>query len=491
MGSAGYPVSRRTVLAGPAAWGVAAWAGRLTGEPVTRAGAAGRGVDVRVSRDGFSMHAEPCVAASPRDPRNLLAACMVWQAGKRGLATYVSRDAGATWHGNGLLPGVRPAYDGDVSVAFDGSGTGYVCGWVGSRAAEQPGRACVWRTSDGGRRFTEPVTVTTGLIDHPWLAADRQASCRPGTVYVAGDYFGHGGLVFTRSTDGGRSFEPLRFPDPASGSQGGRAPMVASGPGGLAAIAYYVERPDASQRIGVITSTDYGQTLTAPVFVTDVTPPPIVAGVNTTTGGPAIAATPGRQDLHLAVATVDTTAPASRLLLFSSSDRGATWSAPRTVARSTSTVYFQPQLAVGAGGRIALSAFALPIHTGSISVILFVPSLTAPGSARQQPSPPGRSTPAPAPGKAGSATTRASPAPPPPSTPSGTTPAPAACRSSPPPSNRDNRPPRQTPNRRFWTATVSRPSRPADEFAFRVPSGFVEPGPLGPGAGYEAKPVLC
>jgi len=45
---------------------------------------------------------------------------MVWQAGRRGLATYASFDAGRTWHGNGLLPGITPAYDGDVTVAFGG-----------------------------------------------------------------------------------------------------------------------------------------------------------------------------------------------------------------------------------------------------------------------------------------------------------------------------------------------------------------------------------
>ena len=132
-----------------------------------------------MSRDAFTMHAEPSLAVNPTDPRNLLAACMVWQAGRRGLATYASFDAGSTWHSNGLLPGVTPAYDGDVTVAFDGHGTGYVSGWAGSRAAEQRGRACLWRTADGGRSFTRPVTVATGLLDHPSLAADRWAAPAP------------------------------------------------------------------------------------------------------------------------------------------------------------------------------------------------------------------------------------------------------------------------------------------------------------------------
>src|SRR5262249_22655989 len=126
----GYPVPRRTVLAGPVAAGVLVWASRLAGPAAAQTngdlGWAGGPANVRVSRDAFTMHAEPSLAANPSDPRNLLAACMAWQAGRRGLATYVSFDAGSTWHSNGLLPGIVPAYDGDVTVAFDRQGTGYV-----------------------------------------------------------------------------------------------------------------------------------------------------------------------------------------------------------------------------------------------------------------------------------------------------------------------------------------------------------------------------
>lgn len=155
--------------------------------------------------------------------------------------------------------------------------------------------------------------------------------------------------------------------------------MMTAGPGGLAAIAYYVEMPGATQRIGVVTTTDHGRTLGPPVFVTHVTPPPIINGVNTTTGGPAITAAASGHALHLAVATINTTAQVSELLLFSSSDHGRTWSAPQTIARSATTAYFQPQLAVGAGERIALSAFGLSADTGQVGVVLFI---SQPHSAR-------------------------------------------------------------------------------------------------------------
>jgi len=207
MAPVGYPVPRRAVLAGPVAAGVLAWASRLTGPAAAQTssdlGWTGGPANVRVSRDAFTMHAEPSLAANPADPRNLLAACMVWQ-------------AGSTWHSNGLLPGVTPAYDGDVTVAFDGHGTGYVSGWAGSRAAEQRGRACLWRTADGGRSFTTPVTVATGLLDHPSLAADRWARSGPATLYVAGTTSAAAGWRSPGPPTGGTALSRCASPTPAA-----------------------------------------------------------------------------------------------------------------------------------------------------------------------------------------------------------------------------------------------------------------------------------
>ena len=101
----GYPVPRRAVLAGTVAAGVLAWARRPTGPAAAQTnrdlGWAGGPANVRVSRDAFTMHAEPSLAANPADPRNLLAACMVWQAGRRGLERR-SGSEGLVWPYCGL-----------------------------------------------------------------------------------------------------------------------------------------------------------------------------------------------------------------------------------------------------------------------------------------------------------------------------------------------------------------------------------------------------
>src|SRR5215468_9886047 len=105
------PISRRSLLRGGAAAAVAAGlppflcaAGRPPGT-----GDAGRprgaGIaNVHVSHDHYGVHIEPSVAANPRRPRQLLAACQASPtANPQLIATYLSFDAGATWQ-NGALP---------------------------------------------------------------------------------------------------------------------------------------------------------------------------------------------------------------------------------------------------------------------------------------------------------------------------------------------------------------------------------------------------
>src|SRR5262249_29382449 len=143
-------ISRRSVLRGGAAAAVAAG---LPPAPRAPGRAPGAGLaDVRGSHDHYGVHIEPSVAANPRHPRQLLAACQAPPTAEpRFIATYLSVDGGATWH-NGALPrppaGQAPPSD-DVTVAFDSRGRGYLCA---TRASNTPGgRALwVWRTHDRG-----------------------------------------------------------------------------------------------------------------------------------------------------------------------------------------------------------------------------------------------------------------------------------------------------------------------------------------------------
>jgi hypothetical protein len=316
-------------------------------------------VNVRVSHDGFAMHGEPALAANPRDPRNLLGACIVsgTDVTRGRLATYVSLDGGAGWRGNGVLPGI-PTTAIDPSVAFDAHGAGFVCGLVGGRRQPQDAGAYIWRTEDGGLTFLPPVTAIAGVSDHPSVAVGQRAASRDGIVYVATAL--NPGLMFARSLDGGRSFDQPRMLDAQAAG-----PVVAAGPAGTVCIGYPAPVPPLSSGVAVIrviTSADHGASFGSPA---DLVPMSVVPYFNL----PAIAVDPRTGTIHVAVATYDAATHLSRLQVFSSRDRGRTWPAPVRLADSDQVTYLQPGLVVDGAGRIVVSAFAG--REGWIDVLLF------------------------------------------------------------------------------------------------------------------------
>ena len=108
---------------------------------------------------GGAARIEPSVAADPADPGRLIAAFRSFQASRIGIATAVSADGGRSWRDNGLLPGLVPDLDGNAVVAFDHAGHGFVAGIEATSGPSRHGTARVWRTADGGRSYSAPVTA--------------------------------------------------------------------------------------------------------------------------------------------------------------------------------------------------------------------------------------------------------------------------------------------------------------------------------------------
>jgi hypothetical protein len=321
---------------------------------------------MQVSHDQFSEHAEPSMATNPTDSNNLLAASMVLQGPTRGLATYASFDGGRTWHSNGLLPGSGLRYDADVTVTFDSSGHGFVCGWVGDRAREAQGAVQVWRTNNGGRSFQEPVTAVSGFMDHPGLAADPTPGSKK--LYLAGTFTSGDGLRFARSTDHGQSFGPSRPIDPTTGKDG-RLPVVAAGPNGLVAVMYYVFQPDGTATAKVVTSTDHGASFGPPETLGSVQRPSTIGAVSGRSG-PAVAIDPRSGKIYAAIATSRSDGR-SRITVYFSTDRGRSWSiAGTTTALPSGEIYAQPQLAVDKAGQVGL--FTFDITSNDVQPMLFV-----------------------------------------------------------------------------------------------------------------------
>jgi hypothetical protein len=389
------PISRRSVLRGGAAAALAAGlppflcaAGRPRGAGIA---------NVHVSHDHYGVHIEPSVAANPRRPRQLLAACQASPtADPRFIATYLSFDAGATWQ-NGALPqppaGQAPPSD-DVTVAFDPRGRGYLCA---TRAANTPGGRAMfaWRTDDGGRSFSAPLAlVPEGVpeLDHPGIAASAGQAPSQRNVYVAwaggADDRHPNDLGFTRSTDGGHSFEPPRtILRDTRRSMLSAGPRLAAGPRGLVCAgcpeaAYQGPSGDMVAQMMAVCSTDAGQSFAAPVplgWGTPVIslpatgsgpavaagnygkppPPPPPGGVIANGSDPAVAAAPHGDALYAAYTTHQPGAAHSDIVVTASHNRGRTWATPVTATPHDEVIYFQPNLAVDDAGRVAISAFAL------------------------------------------------------------------------------------------------------------------------------------
>jgi hypothetical protein len=371
-------ISRRSLLRGGAA--VAALTALPscdgTSSPVPPSPASTVALNVRVSRDRYREHVGPSLAANPLHPGQLLVACQGSPFTPELIVTYVSVDGGASWRTGGVpaQPAAGAAGD-DVTVAFGEDGRGYVCaarsghGSNLTPAHPDANRAVyVWRTDDGGRSFSAPVTLVQGIYsDHPWVAAGQGQIRSQHNVYVAwGGGASHTALDFTRSTDGGRSYEvPRRILGEArTPSLVSAGPQLAAGPDGLiCAVCDWTTQQDSSGdmvgQVVAVCSADAGHSFAAPVHLGAESAAIALAGDARPNSGPAVAISPRGDALYVAFPTHKPGSAHSDIVVTASRDRGRTWCEPVTATPDDGVIYFQPNVAVDAAGRVAISAFAL------------------------------------------------------------------------------------------------------------------------------------
>jgi hypothetical protein len=372
------PISRRRLLRGGAA------AAALLAIPSCNAPASSKPApptataepNVRVSRDRYGDHVGPSLAANPLNQRQLLVACQGSPFTPEFILTYLSVDGGASWQAGGRPPAptAGPAGD-DVTVAFGGDGRGYVCaarsghGSNLSTANPDANRAVyVWRTEDGGRTFSAPVTLTQGSYsDHPWVAAGQGRSATAHNVYVAwGAGPSHTALEFTRSTNGGVTFEAPRriLAEATTSSLVSAGPQLAAGPDGLVcAVCDWTTRQDSSGdmvgQVVAVCSTDGGDSFTAPVRLGAESAAIALPGGAMPNSGPTVAISAGDGAIYTAFPTHKPGSAHSDIMVTASRDHGRTWSKPVPATPADDTIYFQPNLTVDTTGRVAISAFAL------------------------------------------------------------------------------------------------------------------------------------
>jgi TAT (twin-arginine translocation) pathway signal sequence len=382
-------ISRRSLLRGGAAAVALATLPSCDGtaSPVSAGPASTVALNVRVSRDRYREHVGPSLAVNSLHPRQLLVACQGSPFTPEFILTYYSVDGGASWHIGGMpaQPAAGPAGD-DVTVAFGGGGRGYVCaarsghGSDPTPANPDANRAVyVWRTDDGGRSFSAPVTLVEGVYsDHPWVAAGQGQTRSAHNVYVAwGAGAPHTALDFTRSTNGGQSFEmPRRILGEArTPSLVSAGPQLAAGPDGLVcAVCDWTTRQDASGdmigQVVAVCSIDAGHSFAAPVHLGAEAAAIARPGGVRPNSGPTVAISSQGDAIYVAFPTHKPGSAHSDIVVTTSRDRGRTWSEPVTATPDDGAIYFQPNVAVDAAGRVAISAFAL--SNGVMDEVLLV-----------------------------------------------------------------------------------------------------------------------
>jgi hypothetical protein len=166
--------------------------------------------------------------------------------------------------GGGTGPARAPA----LAVGPDNSV--YLAWTVGEEAGADIRLA---RSSDGGRTFGAPAVVarTGGYSDAPKLAVDQE-----GTVHVvhgesSGGPFGLSHVRYTRSHDGGRTFEPGReISSPQrTGSESAAFPALGLDDQGIVYVLWeiYPDRHEPPRGLAVAYSRDGGQTFSTPAIV--------------------------------------------------------------------------------------------------------------------------------------------------------------------------------------------------------------------------------
>lgn len=350
--------------------------------------------NVQVSNDSYRAHSEPMLVEDPHNPLHLAGGSKFFTDPAHyrfKIGFFASFDGGCTWSDGGVLPGFEH-YDltSDISFAFGTHNEVYAAVLNTSKTASG---IAVSTSHDGGKTFSLPVSVTLnpakqGFNDKPWITVDQTKGKYSGSIYVVWSYDHNGScgggnncseeLAFSRSSNGGKSFSPMRLVEgnapfctnatahrPAHSTRcdaaQGAIPVVA--PDGALAVAFpYIDLMGGHipTRLLVTTSPDGGNTWTTPVLIATIHdiagrfPPERYRNISL----PAFACDPHTGQLYLTWS--DKGNGDADILLATSKDHGQSWTTPIRVNDDplhNGANQFQPQMAVAPSSVVSISFF--------------------------------------------------------------------------------------------------------------------------------------
>jgi hypothetical protein len=341
-----------------------------------------------------NVAAEPHVVVNPANPRNIAA---IWiDHGFSGDAVGVTLDGGQTWQTESL-PGTTKATNGDWPyaadpwLAFAPNGDLYAESFTFMNKENSAG-VLINKSTDGGLTWSNPIQVnlTIAGADKPSIAADPT---HPGYVYAVWGTHQDGTTKFTRTVDGGQTWEPARTihsPLPPNDFNWGH--QIVFLPDGTLVCAFTEgETATGQMALTLLRSSDQGQTWSGPISAVvqqpliDPTIQPLNATVTDPDTGHAVEAHPffdsiavGRKSGNLYAVWLDgrfSNFQYNSIALSMSTDGGFTWSRPIQVNQTPNSVppidrqAWNPTVAVAADGTVAVSYYDFRNNTPSAGAL--------------------------------------------------------------------------------------------------------------------------
>ena len=340
---------------------------------------------------------EPYVAVDPANPKHLVGAWI--QDFARGIVAGVSFDAGNTWQ-SVVVPGISQAAGGiyphasDPWLSFAPNGDVYLSQIGFDFPVGTPSDILVSKSTDGGLSWGAPTTIVSNkdFNDKESIIADPTNSQLAYVTWTRfrSDHDNRGTTMFSRTTDGGQTWEPAReiFDEGAHNADRGQQIVVLPDGTLLNFFGRELFKNDVGGvyhndfQLAFIRSSDHGQTWQAtPTPVADIltfndTTP---RGVPNPDGGLNI-----RCDFTTADVAVDpkngnlyavwedarfSNFQYSSIAFSMSTDGGFTWSAPIQVNQTPNNIpvgnrqAFLPSVAVNQDGVVAVTYFDIRNNT--------------------------------------------------------------------------------------------------------------------------------
>jgi hypothetical protein len=367
---------------------------------------------------------EPFVAVNPTDPDNIIG---VYQqdrytfGGARGLGAAVSHDGGATWSSSfphfSTCAGGTEANGGDFQrasdpwVTFSPNGDAYFISLSLTFLGPTSGTGTavlVSKSSDGGDSWDDPVTLVrnTGDADvAPFFFNDKESITadpfnsnyvyavwdrlrKPGnaqSVNAEHSFAFRGDTLFSRTTDGGKTWEQPRIIYARTSLTGTIGNQIAVLPDGTLVDIFDVAQGSAKNAPGfdiqVQRSTDHGVTWSAPIEVAPeravrTFDPETGVSVRTGNGLPDIAVdlsptSPGYGNVYAVWGDsfgsgAKSAKPHSTIVFTQSTDGGLTWSPLTRIDKSPGEAQaFTPAVHVASDGTVGVTYYDFRNNTAA------------------------------------------------------------------------------------------------------------------------------